>query len=90
MLTPAQIKKLRAAPLTGPNKVKLAMELAGVTQVQVAERLGTYQSRVSDVVRGEYSDLPLDSPAGARAWATLFGVLVEELFPAREDKQVAS
>lgn len=87
MLTVAQIKKLRAAPLTGPNKVKLAMELAELTQVQVAGRLGTSQSRVSDVVRGEYTDMPLES---SRAWASLFGVLVEELFPARDEKRVAS
>ena len=87
MLTVAQIKKLRAAPLTGPNKVKLAMELAELTQVQVAGRLGTSQSRVSDVVRGEYTDIPLES---SRVWASLFGVLVEELFPARDEKRVAS
>ena len=81
MLSAAQIKKLRAAPLTGPNKVKLAMELAELTQVQLAERLGTSQSRVSDVVRGEYADMPL---ASAQAWARCFGVSVDDLFPARE------
>lgn len=87
MLTAAQIRKLRAAALTGPNKVKLAMDFAEVTQVQVAERLGVSQSNVSDVVRGEYTDLPLET---SRAWARLFGVTVEDLFPARDEKRVAS
>ena len=75
------------APLTGPNKVKLAFELAGVTQVYVATLLGTSQSWVSDVVRGAYSDLPLES---SRAWAHLFGVGIEDLFPARQDSERVS
>ena len=79
MLTSAQIRKLRTAPLTGRNKVALAMTLADLTQVEVAGRLGKAQSHVSDVCRGEYIDLPLET---SRAWAHLFGVQVEDLFPA--------
>ena len=81
MLTPAQIRKLRTSPLEGRNKVALALALADVTQVEVAQRLGKAQSHVSDVCRGENSDLPLET---TRAWARLFGVQVEDLFPARE------
>lgn len=86
MLNAAQISTLRSAPLVGPNKVKLAMALAALTQNQVAERLGISQGRVSDVVRGDYSDLPLET---TRAWARCFGVGVEDLFPAR-DESIAS
>jgi transcriptional regulator with XRE-family HTH domain len=82
MLTAAQIRTLRSAPLTGPNKLKLAMALAEVTQAEVAERLGIKQPQVSDVVRGEYVDMPLET---SRRYARCFGVSVEDLFPAREE-----
>lgn len=80
MLTPKQIEVLRESPLA-PNRVKVAMRLAGLTQVEVAAKLGITQSHVSEIANGNYSSLPLDT---ARKFATFFGCLIEDLFPSRE------
>lgn len=94
MLTPKKKAQLRSAPLTGRNKLGTALQLANMTQVQAAEKLAYLhpdvlwpQSRVSDHVRGAYVDMPLES---GRAWATLFGVAVEDLFPAPDQVAAAS
>lgn len=63
------------------NRIARAMELAGVTQVQVAERTGFTQSYVSRVLNGRYSALPGET---MRTFADVFGCAIEDLFPARE------
>lgn len=85
MLTPKQLKMLRAEPFTGPSKIRLAMKLAGLTQVQVAEVIGISQSQISEDVCGKFYEISLDK---SRAYARLFGCTVDDLFPS--DERVAS
>lgn len=84
-LTKPQIRELQRASLDGPNKVRKAMGLAGVTQVQVARAIGITQPHVSEIVNGKYSSLPLDT---ARDFADFFGCALDDLFP-RQRKAVA-
>jgi transcriptional regulator with XRE-family HTH domain len=87
-LTTHQVRKLRSASLAGrPNKIKLAMTLARVTQMQVAAALGLPQSQISKDVR--VRRVSLDK---ARAYARLFGCSVDDLYPesALEAEAVAS
>lgn len=61
------------------NKVRRARELAGLTQVQLAEEIGVHQVNVSRVERVRRSDnLTLGM---CRRFAKYFGVQIEELFP---------
>lgn len=79
--TPAQLKRLRAAAPNGPNKVRQARELAGLTQVEMAKALGAEQVYISKIERDRFSRLPLEN---ARELAQFFGCHIEDLFPARE------
>ena len=81
MLDQKQIKKLRAARVSEPNKLKKAIELAGVTQEQVAAGIRSSQPHVTEIANGNYSKLPLET---ARSLAKFFGCAIEDLFPARE------
>lgn len=82
MLTRSQLRALRKTPPAGaPNRLKAAMSLAGVTQIQVSDGVGIAQSQVSEDAAGKYSELSLDK---ARAYADFFGCAIEDLFPARE------
>lgn len=88
MLTPTQLKRLRAEPLTGANKVLLARRLTGTSQVAVAAGIdGMIQAKISLIERGEYSRLPLET---SRKLAQFFGCSIEDLFPARDAEAVAS
>jgi transcriptional regulator with XRE-family HTH domain len=87
MLSREQLRKLRATPLEGANKIARAMELAEVTQVQVAEGTSLTQSYVSRVARGLYERLPGET---MREFAEFFGCTIEDLFPARDAAAVAS
>lgn len=80
-LTPQQVKRLRAEPLRGPNKLRQARELAEVTQVELAAKLRCEQSFISKVECGGYVRLPLEN---ARVFAHYFGCSIEDLFPSRE------
>jgi transcriptional regulator with XRE-family HTH domain len=83
MLSRAQIVELTSTPLKKrPNRVKYARDLLDLSQVQISEALGIPQKEVSDMENGQYSRLPLEK---ARMMANFFGVLIEELFPAREE-----
>lgn len=62
----------------GPNRLRLAMALAGLTQVQIAERVKLAQSQVSEDMNGKFSEMSLNK---ARAYADLFGCTVDDLFP---------
>lgn len=80
MLTQDQLNALKISP-GGPNRVRLAMSLAGVTQVQLAQALGVSQPYISAIVRGSCPRLPLEI---TRRLAQHFGCSIEDLFPARE------
>lgn len=81
-LTPAQQHILKAFPLgKRPNKLGLALELAGISQAEFARDLNFQPPYVSDVVRGRYRTITLEN--GVKV-AEYFGVAVEDLFPARE------
>jgi DNA-binding XRE family transcriptional regulator len=82
MLTREKLRRLRAEPLgSARNKVRLARELAGLTQVQVAEKAHYTQAFISSLERGEYADVTVTT---AQALAELFGCAIEDIFPARE------
>ncbi len=72
---------MRRTSPTGRNRVKQAMDMAGLTQVQVAEKTGLTQPQISRIQNGHYSDLPGET---MRTLADLFKCSIEDLFPARE------
>jgi len=81
MLTRKQLAALRGHKASGPNRLKKAIELAGVTQEQVADAIDSSQSHVTEIANGNYSKLPLET---ARSLSRFFGCSIEDLFPARE------
>lgn len=80
MLNEEKLAALRATSCE-PNRVRVAMALLPVTQVQLAEAIGVEQSTISKVVTGRHSRLPL---ALAQKLAGYFGCQVEDLFPSRQ------
>ena len=80
-LSRAQLKELRSSPPTG-NRVARAIQLAGVTQAEVATALGLPQPYVSDVARNRYQTITVEN---ARKFADFFDVQIEDLFPARQE-----
>ena len=85
MLNGKQLKALRATETAG-NRVAVAIEAAGLTQMEVANALGMPQPYVSDVVRNRYQTITVDN---ARKFAEFFGCSIEDLFPARDDERQA-
>lgn len=81
MLSREQVETLKRSRVRSRNRLAKAMELAGVTQVKVAEKTGFTQSYISRVLNGRYSDLPGET---MRTFADVFGCHIEDLFPARE------
>lgn len=79
MMTAKQRTRLRSHE-PEPNRIKAAMKLLGVTQVQVAAGVGVTQSHVSEIANGNYSSLPLDT---AQKLAEYFGCSTDDLFPSR-------
>jgi DNA-binding XRE family transcriptional regulator len=80
-LTSEQLKRLRQAPAEdGRNRVRMARELAKMTQVQLAAALGVTQSSLSDLERQRYGGTTVDT---ARKFAEFFGCHIEDLFPSR-------
>lgn len=82
-LTPEQLTALRAVPVTAdlPNRIRIAMALADVTQVEVAEGVELTQATVSDIRNGKYNDLKHST---VQRLASFFGCAIEDLFPARQ------
>lgn len=81
MLTPAQLQQLRAAdPGEAPNRLGRAMDLAGVTQVQIEEAAGISQPYISAILNGKATKLPVVT---ARKLAAFFGCAIEDLFPSQ-------
>lgn len=56
------------------------MKLAGLTQVQIAERTKLTQSYISRIRAGRYADLPGET---MRVFAECFGCFIEDIFPSR-------
>jgi len=81
VLTRDQVETLKRSRIRGRNRIAKAMELAHVTQVQIAERTDFTQSYISRVKNGQYADLPGET---MRAFAEFFGCAIEDLFPSRE------
>lgn len=79
MLSEQQLAQLRKAPAE-PNRVRRAMELLELTQVQVADGVGVTQSHINKIVNGNYTSLPLDT---AQRLAEYFGCPTDLLFPSR-------
>lgn len=80
MFSADQLRELKAAP-AAPNRVKKAIEIAGITQDIVAKGIGASQPHVTEIANGNYSRLPLET---ARGFATFFGCTIEDLFPSPE------
>lgn len=80
MLTPAQLTTLRRSKPENRNRLAKAIELAGVTQVQLAEAIGSNQPRISSICAGRFgeSGLPIET---VRPLADFFGCSIEDLFP---------
>ena len=82
MLTKKQLALLRQTPPSEKNRLQAAMDLAGLTQVQLSEHTGFTQGYISRIKNGRYSD---DMPGETmRRFAEFFGCAIEDLFPSRE------
>jgi len=81
MLSEQQLAALRMA-VVEPNRLRVAMALVPVTQVQLAEALGVEQSYISKIVNGRYSRMSLEV---AQKLAAYFGCTTDDLFPARAE-----
>jgi DNA-binding XRE family transcriptional regulator len=80
MLTAKQIEQLRRAKPSGRNRVERAMDMAELTQNELADALHVTQAYISKIANSRYEDLPLET---ARAVADVFGCAIEDLFPAK-------
>lgn len=87
VLTTAQVDALSRAPLgERPNRIGLAVELAGVRQADIANSTGLTESYISATANGRYKTITVEN---ARKFAAFFGAPIEVLFPAN-DAEVAS
>jgi transcriptional regulator with XRE-family HTH domain len=81
-LTREQTRLLREAEVgASGNRITKAVELAGVTLVEIAKATSLPYSYVSDVGRGRHQTITVEN---AHKFADFFGVHIEDLFPARE------
>lgn len=82
-LSAEQIDALRAVPLgTMANKIRVAIALAQVQQVDIVRSTGLPAPNVSNIVNGRYQALTVDT---ARKFADFFGVAIEDLFPPKQE-----
>lgn len=81
-LSPEQLVALRTVPLgRWPNRLALALQMAGVTQAAAAESIGIPRTNFNKIVNGRYEGLQLET---SRKIADFFGCAIEDLFPARQ------
>lgn len=78
MLNPEQLRTLRLSPVTGPNRLRIAMDLVGVTQMQLAAAVNVTQSYISLIENGKATGLTLET---ARQIANYFSCAIEDIFP---------
>lgn len=76
-LKPHHIRELREAH-GQDNRVAKAIELADVTQLEIAAETGLPQPYVSDVARNRYQTITVEN---AHKFADFFGCSIEDLFP---------
>lgn len=83
MLTPSKRRSLRKSPAIGPSpsRLRAAIELAGVTQMQVADAVKVSQSQVSEDAAGKFAEMSLEK---ARAYASYFDCDIKDIFPERQ------
>lgn len=80
-LTPEKLEALKAMPLNGlSNRLKIALALADVRQIDVVDETGLSAPSISNIVNGKYSELDIEV---ARQLANYFGCDIEDLFPKR-------
>ena len=80
-LTRQQCRQLRKESVVKPftNKVRQSRELLEMTQVQLAEAIGTAQARVSEIENaGNSENLTVGT---VRMYAEFFGCSIEDLVP---------
>lgn len=87
MLSQKQLDELRRSRGQSRNRLGKAMELATLTQVQLAEGTGLTQSYISRIKNGRYDDLSGDT---MRALANFFGCSLDDLFPASREERVSA
>lgn len=78
MFTGSQLTHLRSLPAANGNRLRVAREIAGLTQREVADRLDLTQSSLSDLERNRYGSTTVDT---ARKLADFYGCTIEDLFP---------
>jgi transcriptional regulator with XRE-family HTH domain len=78
MLKRKTLRELRTTKAKGANKLRLAKDLAKITQMELSRRIHLAQSQVCDDMNGKSTDMSL---AKARAYAGVFGCTVDDLFP---------
>lgn len=78
--TAQQLNDLRQSSHVG-NRVGRAIELAHVTQLEIAAATGLPQPYISDVARNRYTTITVEN---AHKFAEFFCCQIEDLFPARE------
>ena len=78
-----RLEQLRATRpnVVGHNLVARAIELARVTQIEVAQATRLPQPYVSDVARNRYRTITVEN---ASKFARFFGCSIEDLFPSCE------
>jgi transcriptional regulator with XRE-family HTH domain len=79
-LTDTQLQKLRRHRVSG-NRISKAVELTGVTLVEVAAGSGLPYSYVSDMARNRYRTHTVET---AYKLCGFFGCAIEDLFPPQE------
>lgn len=81
-LTEDQLAALRRVPLDGrPNKLRLALQMAGVSQDECVRVTGFPQPYVAQVMAGRNKTITVRN---AGRFAEFMGCAIEDLFPAGE------
>jgi transcriptional regulator with XRE-family HTH domain len=82
-LTKIHLANLRRRK-AGGNRLRQAIELAGVTQTEMSHDLRIPQSYISDVASNRYGTITVQS---AHRFAAYFECQIEDLFPKEEEKK---
>ncbi len=82
-LTAAQLKRLRKSPAGTEARLRLAIELSGGTQTELAQLAGLAASYVADTVRGRHQTTTVRN---AQKLARVFGCGTDDLFPMKDDE----
>jgi transcriptional regulator with XRE-family HTH domain len=70
-----------------PNRVRVALDLLGVTQLEASGETGIHPSTMSQIVNGKHGDVKLDT---GRRLAEYVGCAIEDLFPATEPQRASA